>query len=95
MQKRESAQLTRWLLHSGHDSQIQFVVRASGVPDLDQPLQLLEYSIQRMPVLLHREVSKPTKWAHRQLMVQCCKLDRSDVTLISTRDRMILVVARE
>ena len=38
-------------------------------------------------MLLGREVRKPAHWVHRELMVQGCQLDRSDVTLI-TRDRI-------
>ena len=55
----------------------------------------LVYGIRGMPVLAHCEVSKQTQWVHCKLMVQGCQLDRSDVTLITTRDRMILTVANE
>ena len=29
-----------------------------------------KHGIRRMPVLLHREVSEPAQWVHRELMVQ-------------------------
>ena len=35
----------------------------------------------------------PAQCVHRKHMVQRCQLDRGNVTLISTRDRMILIVA--
>ena len=60
------------------------VARTGCVPDLDQPLQLLVHGIRRTPVFLHREI-----------VVQGSRLDRSDITLICTSDRMILVVASE
>ena len=46
-----------------------------------------------MPVLLHREESKPAQRVNRERVVQCSQLDRSDVTLTSERIRMILKVA--
>ena len=62
---------------------------------MDQLLPLLVYGIRQMPAFLHREVSKPTQWVHRKLVVQGNQFDRSDVTLMSTRDKMIFVVASE
>ena len=53
--------------------------------------QLLVHGIRGMPVLLHREVSKPTLWVHRKLMVQGSQFDHRDFAHIWTRDRMIVV----
>ena len=46
-------------------------------------------------MFLHREVSKPTLWVHRKFVVQGSQFDRSDIAIISTRDRMIFVVASD
>ena len=46
-------------------------------------------------VFFHREVSKPTQRVDRKLVVQCNQSDRSGVAFVSTRDRMLFVVASE
>ena len=48
-----------------------------------------------MPVLLHREVSKPAQCVNRKLVMHCSQLDSSDVTLMPKRIKMILMVASE
>ena len=42
---------------------------AKAGTDLDQPLQLPVSGIRRTPVFLHRKVSKPEQWVHRELGV--------------------------
>ena len=74
---------------------ISMVEEAVGVLDSDQRLSVLVQGIRRMPVLRHREVSKPAQWVDRELVVQRSQLDRSDVTLTSERIKMILKVASE
>ena len=70
--------LSRELLHGCPASQIQLVTRRVGVPDSDNSLKVMVKSIRRMPVLLHREVSKPAQWVNGELVVGAASSIRSD-----------------
>ena len=83
--------LSRELLHNCHTTHIKWVICAIAGPDLDQLPQLPVSGMT--PVCLHREVSKLLQWVDCELKVHGSQFDRSDATLITACDRMILVVA--
>ena len=71
---------SRELLQIHFTPQIQLVVRASGVPN----------GAWRTPVVFHSEVIKPPQSVNREVVMHNGWLGRSDVILVTTRNRMVL-----